>query len=80
MGIRRVTSIRTIIDLMNSNSLTKTMLSQVDQLYLTIPLTSERSFSTLRRLKKLHEISKSIKPCYTHKDMTDNLDISLVTS
>ena len=55
--VHKVTSIRTVIDLMNSNSLAKTLLNQVDKLlriYLTIPLstsTAERAFSTLRRLK-----------------------------
>ena len=51
--VHKVTSIRTVIDLMNSNSLAKTLLNQVDKLlriYLTIPLstsTAERAFSTL---------------------------------
>ena len=70
----------------------KTMLSGVDQLvrlYLTIPLTtctSERSFSTLRRLKSYLRSTMSQKRLnhtvllHTHKDCTDKLDINAVAS
>lgn len=57
MGIKRVTTIRTVCDVFNKCRFPKTMLGEVDHLlhlYLTIPLTSataERTFSTLRRLK-----------------------------
>lgn len=57
MGIKRVTSVRTVCDLFNTCSFAKTMLGEVDRLlhiYLTIPFssaTAERTFSTLRRLK-----------------------------
>ena len=57
VGIKRVTSVRTVCDIFNTCRFPKTMLGEVDHLlhlYLTIPLTSataERTFSTLRRLK-----------------------------
>ena len=56
MGIKRVTTVRTVCELFNTCRFPKTMLAEVDHLlhiYLTIPLTSataERTFSTLRRL------------------------------
>ena len=56
-GIKKVTSIGTLIDLMNANTFSKTFLNEVDRLlriYLTIPMTSataEQTLSTLRRLK-----------------------------
>lgn len=55
--LKEVTSIRTIIDALNSSQIGKTLLSEVTKLikiYLTIPVTTataERSFSALRRLK-----------------------------
>ena len=42
-GIKKVTSIGTLIDLMNANTFSKTFLNEVDHLlriYLTIPMTS----------------------------------------
>ena len=57
MGIKRVTTVRTVCELFNTCRFPKMMLAEVDHLlhiYLTIPLTSataERTFSTLRRLK-----------------------------
>ena len=55
--ITRVTSVRTISDAMNTSTIYKSMLSEVDKLlklYYTFPVTtasSERSFSSLRRIK-----------------------------
>ena len=57
MEIKKVTSINTLCDVMNTCKFAKNMLSEVDRLlrmYLTIPVTSataERTFSSLRRLK-----------------------------
>lgn len=57
IGIKQVTTVKTLCEVFNVCKFPKTMLSEVDRLvrlYLTIPLTtctSERSFSTLRRLK-----------------------------
>ena len=55
-AIKKVTSIQTICDAMNTNNTLKELLPivhQLLQLYLTIPIssaTSERSFSALKRL------------------------------
>ena len=57
MGIKEVTKVSTICDIFNVCNFAKTMLGEIKKLlhiYLTIPLTSattERSFSSLRRLK-----------------------------
>ena len=86
-GIKSVTSIRTILDLMNANSFSKTFLSEVDRLlrmYLTVPMTSataERTFSTLRRLKSYLRSTMSQKRLnhvillHTHKERVDALDL-----
>ena len=56
-SIRRITSVRTLCDVMNSVTVSRSMFNQVNKLLhivLTIPVTTstaERSFSTLRRLK-----------------------------
>ena len=90
--IRKVTSIRTVIDLMNSNTLTKSLLSQVDTLlriYLTIPLstsTAERAFSTLRRLKNYLRSTMTQERLnhaiilHTHKGMTDEIDLKQIAT
>ena len=55
--VTRVTNVTTISDTMNTSRIYKTMLSEVDKLlklYYTFPVTtatSERSFSSLRRIK-----------------------------
>ena len=55
--VRRVTNVRTISEAMNTSQIYKTMLSEVYKLlklYITFPVTtasSERSFSSLRRIK-----------------------------
>lgn len=89
-SIKKVTSIRTIIELFNSNSFSKSLLSQVDKLlrlYLTVPLTSstaERSFSTLRRLKNYlrstmtQERLNHVILLHTHKEITDNIDVKQI--
>ena len=54
--MKKVTSVRTICEAMNSQSIFKSMLPEVHKLlklYLTIPVTSatsERTFSALRRV------------------------------
>ena len=64
-GIKSVTSIGTILELMNTNTFSKSFLSEVDHLiriYLTVPMTSataERTFSTLRRLKSYLRSTKT---------------------
>ena len=56
-GVRKVTSIGTIVQLFNTCNYAKTMLCEVNRLlriFLTVPMasaTAERSFSALRRLK-----------------------------
>ena len=57
MGVKQVTTVRTVCELFNTCRFPKTMLSEVDHvihMYLTLPLTpasAERTFSTLHRLK-----------------------------
>ena len=57
LGIKKVTSVNTICEVFNTTKFPKTMLTEVEKLvrvYYTVPLTSattERTFSTLRRLK-----------------------------
>ena len=57
LGIKKVTSISTICEILNSGHHGKVMLSEVHRLlriYLTVPMTTataERTFSTLRHLK-----------------------------
>ena len=55
LGIKTVTSVSTIVGLMNANTFSHTFLSEIDQvlrIYLTILMsTAERTFSCLRRLK-----------------------------
>lgn len=86
LGIRKVTSIGTVNQLMNANDFSKTFLSQLDQLlriYLTIPMTSttaKRSFSTLRRLKSYLRSTMTQKRLnhvllHTHKDWTDEINV-----
>ena len=86
-GIKSVTAIGTILDLMNANSFSKSFLSEVDcllRIYLTIPMTSataERTFSTVRRLKSYLRSTMSQKRLnhvvllHTHKERTDALDL-----
>lgn len=84
---KKVTSVHTICEAMNSNDIFKEMLPTVHQLlrlYLTLPITSatsERTFSALRRLltylrSKMTE--KRLNNClllHVHKDLTDSLDL-----
>jgi len=84
--VKKVTSIRTICDAMKCDPY-RSMLSEVHkllQLYLTVPITSstsERAFSTLRRLLtylKATMTEQRLNNCmllHIHKDLTDNLDV-----
>ena len=88
-GVKKVTSVHTICDAMNSNDIFKEMLPTVHQLlrlYLTLPttsVTSERTFSALRQLLTyLHSkmTEKRLNNClllHIHKDLTDSLDLIL---
>ena len=87
LGIRKVTSITTVCQLMSVCSLAKTMLSEVDcllRIYLTVPMTSataERTFSTLRRVKNYLRTTMTQKRLnhiillHAHKQRTDDLDL-----
>lgn len=92
LGIRCVTSVGTVIQLMSANTFSKTLLSEVDRLlkiYLTVPMTSataERSFSCLRRLKSYLRSTMSQKRLnhvvllHIHKNRTDELNIMEVAN
>ena len=92
--VRRVTSIHTVCEAMNSNAAFKDMLPTVHQLlwlYLTLPITSaisERTFSALRRLFTYLRTStcmteKRLNNClllHVHKKLTDSLYLVAVAS
>ena len=84
LGIKKVTSISTICEILNSGHHGKVMLSEVHRLlriYLTVPMTTataERTFSTLRRLKNYLRLNNLVI-LHTHKDRTDNLDLCAVS-
>ena len=85
--VRKVTSIRTVCQAMNTNNTYKVMLSEVHVLlclYLTVPVTSstcERTFSVLKRLLtylRSTMTEKRLNNClllHVHKDLTDQLNI-----
>ena len=87
LGIKKVTNVRTIANVMNECSVYKSMLQEVDKLlklYLTFPVTTstaERSFSSLRHVKTyLRNTMTSSRLnnlflLYIHRDMTDSLDL-----
>ena len=87
-AIRRVTSVRTVCDAMNSSSAYKSVLSEVHKLlrlYLTVPITSstsERTFSALKRLVtylRSTMTEKRLNNClllHMHKQLTDQLDLT----
>ena len=88
--IKKVTSIQTICDVMNTNDAFKEVLPTVHQLlslYLTVPVssaTSERSFSALKRLLAPFRTSMTeqrLTNCFlihVHKSLTDELDLTAV--
>lgn len=85
LRVTRVTNVRTISDAMNTSCIYKNMLNEVHKLlklYYTFPVTtatSERSFSSLRRLKSF--LRTTMTECrlnnlfllYVHKSVTLNL-------
>ena len=91
LPIKKVTSVRTLCDVLNFGGI-KQLLSQVHillQLFLTIPVTtatSERTFSALRRLKTYLRTTMSqdrlnhLLLLYCHKARTDAIDLSRITS
>ena len=87
MGIKKVTNVRTIANVMNESPIYKGMLQEVDRLlklYLTFPVTTstaERSFSSLRHIKTY--LRSTMTSCrlnnlfllYVYQDITDSLDL-----
>lgn len=85
--VKEVTSIRTVCSAMASSNNYKSTFSEVHRLlrlYLTVPLTSatsERAFSTLRRLLTYLRSSmteKRLNNCallHIHKDLVDSIDL-----
>ena len=85
--VRKVTSIRTISDAMNSNPSYKVILSEIHnllRLYLIVPVTSatsERTFSVLKRLLvylRSTMTEKRVNNCllvHVHKDIVDELNL-----
>ena len=88
--VKKVTSVHTICEAMNTCSVFKDMLPTVHQLlrlYLTVPLTSatsERTFSALRRVLtyvRATMTEQRLNNCmllHVHKDLTDSLDMVAV--
>ena len=84
--IKEVTLISTLCDIMNTISVSKTMLSEVFKLlriFLTIPVTTataERIFSTLRRLKNYlrstmgQQRLNNMMLLHIHKDLIDDIN------
>ena len=83
--VRQVANIRTICEAFNKTPVTKTLLGEVHKLlrlYSTLPVasaTSERTFSSLRRLKSYLRSTKNqnrLNNClflHCHKSVTDTL-------
>ena len=86
-AIQRITNVRTLCDIMNNVTVSRTMFDQINKLLhilLTIPVTTataERSFSTLRRLKTYLRSTMSqsrlnhLMILHIHKNRTDELNI-----
>ena len=83
----KVTSVRTVSDMLIKVPVAQEMFSEVDKLvrlYFTIPITTataERSFSTLRRIKTYlrstmtEERLNNIMVLHAHKDLASDLDL-----
>ena len=59
--VTRVTNVRTIVEAMSTSDIYKTMLSEVNKVLITFPVTiatAEWSFSALRRLKSQDLLTK----------------------
>ena len=88
--VKKVTSVQTICNVMNTSDVYKSMLPAVHKLlklYLTFPVTlstSERTFSALRRVLTYMRASMTeqrLNNCmllHVHKDITDSLDLVTV--
>ena len=85
--IRKVTSIRTLCDVLNFSG--NKQVHVFLQLFLTIPVTtatSERTFSALRRLKTYlrttmgQERLNHLLLLYCHKSRTDAIDLSQIAA
>ena len=88
--IKRVTTIRTVAETLNTSTMVNGMLKEVGKLvqaYYTFPVTSataERSFSCLRRIKTFlrstmtHQRLNNLFLLYVHTSRTDSLDLSAV--
>ena len=85
-----VTSMHTIMDFMKTNNMAVIFreLDVLIKLYLTVPLSnasSERSFSTLRRIKSYLRSCLTQEHLYhyimlhAHKDITDSIDLESVS-
>ena len=89
LSLLQVTSVRTIVEVMNSVPMAKDMFSEIDHLlriYFTIPVTTctaERSFSCLRRIKTYLRSSMTEERLillHVHKEKTDSLDLKEIAS
>ena len=88
----KVTSVRTVPDILNHVPLAKNMLSEVGNLvhlYFTIPITTctaERSFSSLRCIKTylrstmIEERLNNVLLLHAHKEDTATLDLKEIAS
>ena len=88
--VKKVTSMRTIVDTLKESKVVRDMLGEVDKLlraYLTFPVTSataERSFSSLCRIKTFlrstmtHQRLNNLFLLYVHTQLTDTLEVSSV--
>ena len=85
--ITRVTNVRTVAEILNQVSISKTMLSEVSRLiriFLTIPVstcTAERTFSSLKRLKTFLRSTmtqprlNNLMVLYVHREKTEELNV-----
>ena len=88
--VSKVTSLRTIVDLLHSEQCCRRMFSDVLKLLkimLMIPVTSstaERTFSSMRRLKNYlrssmtQKLFNNMMILHIHKDKTDELDLNVI--
>ena len=85
--IVRVTNVRTVADILNQVSISKTMLSEVShllQIFFTVPVstcTAERTFSSLKRLKTFLRSTmtqprlNNLMVLYVHRGKTEELNV-----
>ena len=85
-SVKKVTIMRTLRDAMNKSEVYRGMLSGVDKLYFTFPVTSataNRAFSSLRRIKMF--LQSTMTHCrlnnlflFVHTNVKDVLDLSSI--